>query len=195
MGANSEKQLLHFTTQSQWHQWLAANPEHTEGVRLKLRRKGGSQPGIDYAEALDVALCFGWIDGQSSALDEDFHIRVFTPRRARSVWSQVNRDHVARLAEEGRMQPAGIAAVEAAKADGRWEAAYRQSTQEVPEDLRLALDANPTAAAFFATLSAQNRFSILFRIGSVKRAQTRAARIADFVAMLERGETVHPQKR
>ena len=93
------------------------------------------------------------------------------------------------------MQPAGIEAVEAAKADGRWEAAYRQSTQEVPEDLRLALDANPTAAAFFATLSAQNRFAILFRIGSVKRAQTRAARIADFVAMLERGETVHPQKR
>lgn len=195
MGANSEKQLLHFSSPSQWHQWLADNLEHTEGVRLKLRRKDGSRPGISYAEALDVALCFGWIDGQSSALDEDFHIRVFTPRRARSVWSQVNREHVARLTAEGRMQPSGIVAVEAAKSDGRWEAAYRQSTQEVPEDLRLALDASPTAAAFFTTLSAQNRFAILFRIGSVKRAETREARIADFVAMLKRGETPHPQKR
>lgn len=195
MGANSEKVTLYFTEPSGWQAWLADNFASSEGVRLKLRRKDGRQPGIDYAEALDVALCFGWIDGQGNSLDDDFHLRVFTPRRPRSIWSQRNREHVARLTEEGRMQPPGIAAVEAAKADGRWEAAYRQANAVVPDDLQAALDASPAATAAFTTLTAQNRFAILFRVNSVKRPATRAAKIAGFVAMLERGETPYPQKR
>jgi uncharacterized protein YdeI (YjbR/CyaY-like superfamily) len=149
-------------------------------------------PGITYAEALDAALCFGWIDGQRSALDDNYHLQVFTPRRPRSIWSQRNRDHVERLTAEGRMRPPGQAQVDRAKADGRWDAAYRQSATDVPPDLQEALDASPAAAAFFAQLSSQNRFAILFRIGNVKRADTRARKIATFVEMLERGETVHP---
>ncbi|WP_349897243.1 YdeI/OmpD-associated family protein [Parafrigoribacterium soli] len=194
MGSNSEKELLYFHAPAEWEQWLGEHFARTEGVRLKLRRKNGALPGMSYAEALDVALCYGWIDGQVGALDDDFHLQVFSPRRPRSTWSQINRDHVARLVAEGRMRPSGQAAVDAAKADGRWDAAYRQATQEVPDDLQRALDLSPAAASFFATLSAQNRFAILLRIASVKREQTRAAKIATYVAMLERGETLYPQK-
>jgi len=194
MGANSEKEILHFETPAEWERWLAEHFARTEGVRLKLRRKNGSLPGVSYAEALDVALCYGWIDGQVGALDDDFHLQVFSPRRARSMWSQNNRDHVARLIAEGRMQPSGRAAVEAAKADGRWDAAYRQSDKTVPDDLQAALDASPKAAAFFLQLTGQNRFAILFRIGNVKREETRARKITEYVAMLERGETMYPQK-
>lgn len=194
MGSNSEKEIFHFTTTAEWQNWLAENFARTEGVRLKLRRKNGAHPGISYAEALDIALCFGWIDGQVGALDSNFHLQVFSPRRPRSMWSQNNRDHVARLIAEGRMQPSGLAAIDAAKADGRWDAAYRQSDKTVPDDLQQALDASPTAASFFHTLSAQNRFAIILRTTSVKRAETRAAKIAGYLAMLERGETIYPQK-
>jgi uncharacterized protein YdeI (YjbR/CyaY-like superfamily) len=180
----------------EWERWLAANAG-VDGVRLRLRKTSSARSGvvgITYAEALDSALCFGWIDGQAGALDEDYSLRVFTPRRARSMWSQRNRDHVARLTEAGRMRPSGLAEVERAKADGRWDAAYRQKDAPVPDDLRLALDANPAAKARFAELTAQNRFAILFRIGNVKREATRAAKIQQFVEMLERGETIHPQR-
>jgi len=194
MGSNSEKEVLYFTTQAEWQDWLAENFARAEGVRLKLRRKNGLLPGVSYAEALDVALCFGWIDGQVGALDSNFHLQVFSPRRPRSMWSQNNRDHVARLTAEGRMQAPGLAAVDAAKADGRWDAAYRQSDKTVPDDLQQALDTSPAAASFFLTLSAQNRFAIILRTTSVKRAETRAAKIAGYIAMLERGETIYPQK-
>ncbi|MCU1402850.1 MAG: bacteriocin-protection protein YdeI/OmpD-associated family [Microbacteriaceae bacterium] len=195
MGANSEKEILYFSDQFGWRDWLVTNFARTEGVRLKLRRKASTLPGVDYMEALEVALCFGWIDGQANSLDENFHLQVFSPRRSRSTWSQTNRDRVARLIADGRMQPPGIAQIEAAKADGRWDAAYaRQSETVVPEDLQQAIDANPSASAMFATLSSQNRFAIVFRTNGVKRAETRAAKIAGFVAMLERGETIHPQK-
>ena len=136
-----------------------------------------------------MALCFGWIDGQAQSDDEDFFIVAFQPRRPQSPWSQINQDHVARLIDEGKMRPGGFAEIERAKADGRWDAAYRQKDAPVPDDLRAALDANPAASAKFDTLGAQNRFAILFRIQSVKRAETRERKIAQYVDMLERGET------
>jgi uncharacterized protein YdeI (YjbR/CyaY-like superfamily) len=193
MAAVADKPILAVDSVEAWEEWLAANPG-SDGVRLRLRKKASPLPGITYAEALDSALCFGWIDGQAGSLDDDYHLQLFTPRRSRSMWSQRNRDHVARLTVAGRMRPSGIAEVERARADGRWEAAYRQKDAPVPDDLQVALEASPKAKAFFAQLSSQNRFAILFRIGNVKRAATRAAKIEMFVAMLERGETVHPQK-
>ena len=192
MTGASDKPVLEVGTVEEWEAWLADDPD-PGGVRLRLRKKASKRLGITYAEALDSALCFGWIDGQVGALDEDYHLQVFTPRRPRSVWSQRNRDHVARLIAAGRMRSAGLVEVERAKADGRWEAAYRQKDALVPDDLQAALDASPDAAALFAKLTSQNRFAILFRINSVKRAETRAAKIARFVAMLDRGETPHPQ--
>lgn len=191
MVAVHDKPILVVHTVAEWERFLEGNPA-ADGVRLQLRKISSPMPGITYAEALDAALCFGWIDGQRSALDDNYHLQVFTPRRPRSIWSQRNRDHVERLTAEGRMRPPGQAQVDRAKADGRWDAAYRQSATDVPPDLQEALDASPAAAAFFAQLSSQNRFAILFRIGNVKRADTRARKIATFVEMLERGETVHP---
>ncbi|MBP9052493.1 MAG: YdeI/OmpD-associated family protein [Ilumatobacteraceae bacterium] len=191
MVAVHDKPILVVHTVAEWERFLEGNPA-ADGVRLQLRKISSRMPGITYAEALDAALCFGWIDGQRSALDDNYHLQVFTPRRPRSIWSQRNRDHVERLTAEGRMRPPGQAQVDRAKADGRWDAAYRQSATDVPPDLQEALDASPAAAAFFAQLSSQNRFAILFRIGNVKRADTRARKIATFVEMLERGETVHP---
>ena len=190
MAAFSDKPLLEIDTVEQWESWLDANHGH-DGVRLRLRKKAAKVPGITYDEALEAALCFGWIDGQAASLGENYSLRLFTPRRARSIWSQRNRDIVGRLADEGRMRAAGAAEIERAKADGRWDAAYRWKGAEVPADLQSALDANPAAAAFFATVTSQNRFAILFRIGNVKRAETRARKIAEYVAMLERGETIH----
>ena len=191
MVAVHDKPILVVHTVAEWERFLEGNPA-ADGVRLQLRKISSRMPGITYAEALDAALCFGWIDGQRRALDDNYHLQVFTPRRPRSIWSQRNRDHVERLTAEGRMRPPGQAQVDRAKADGRWDAAYRQSATDVPPDLQEALDASPAAAAFFAQLSSQNRFAILFRIGNVKRADTRARKIATFVEMLERGETVHP---
>jgi uncharacterized protein YdeI (YjbR/CyaY-like superfamily) len=193
MAGVNDRELLLFATAAEFETWLADNLAH-DGIRLQLRKKSSTKPGMLYAEALDVALCWGWIDGQKGSLDEDYFFNGFSPRRARSPWSQVNREHVDRLTREGRMQPSGQAEVDRAKNDGRWDAAYRQSTAEVPADLQLALDASPTALAAFATLSSQNRFAILFRIGNVKRAETRARKIEEFVAMLERDETVYPQR-
>ncbi len=185
--------MLEVETVEEWEAWLAGSPD-SDGVRLRLRKKASQRSGITYAEALDSALCFGWIDGQAGALDDDYYLQVFTPRRPRSVWSQRNRDYVARLSAARRMRPGGVVEVERAKADGRWDVAYRQKDAPVPDDLQAALDARPRAAAFFADLTAQNRFAMLFRISSVKRAATRAAKIEAFVAMLERGETLYPQK-
>jgi uncharacterized protein YdeI (YjbR/CyaY-like superfamily) len=185
----ADKSLFHPHTVAEWEAFLDDDPPD-DGVRLQLRKKDSRMPGIRYAEALDVALCFGWIDGQSKRLDDDYMLQSFTPRRARSPWSQVNREHVARLDAAGRMRPGGLAEVDRAKADGRWDAAYRQKDAEVPADLRAALEAAPGASAFFDTLTKQQRFAFLFRLGSLTRAESRARRIDQYVAMLSRGESL-----
>jgi uncharacterized protein YdeI (YjbR/CyaY-like superfamily) len=194
MISHAERPELLFADASAWERWLDTNASTSDGVRLQLRHLSAPVAGLLYPDALDLALCFGWIDGTARALDDRFFFRDFGPRRPRSIWSKVNREHTERLVADGRMRPAGLAEIDRAKADGRWDAAYRQKGAEVPEDLAAALAANPTAAAAFAGLSGQNRFSLLFRIGNVKRAETRAAKIAGYVAALERGETIHPQK-
>jgi uncharacterized protein YdeI (YjbR/CyaY-like superfamily) len=194
MVSHAERIELLFADAAAWEHWLEANASTSDGVRLRLRRKTAPEPGLLYPDALDLALCFGWIDGTARALDDRFFFRDFGPRRPRSIWSKVNREHTERLLAAGTMRPAGLAEIDRAKADGRWDAAYRQKGAEVPEDLATALAANPAAAAAFAGLSGQNRFAILFRIGNVARAETRAAKIAGYVAALERGETIHPQK-
>jgi uncharacterized protein YdeI (YjbR/CyaY-like superfamily) len=158
---------------------------------VKLTKKSGKAPRLTKAEAVDAALCYGWIDGQLDKYDDEHWLVRFTPRKARSRWSQVNTARASQLIAEGRMREPGLAQVEAAKADGRWAAAYAPaSSAEVPLDLQRALDANPEAAQFFATLTGANRYAILYRIGAVKRPETRARKVAEFVAMLERGETL-----
>jgi uncharacterized protein YdeI (YjbR/CyaY-like superfamily) len=180
-----------------WRVWLQAHHDDAAGVWLVLAKKGTTQPTtLVYAQALDEALCHGWIDGQVRRRDDATFRQRFTPRRARSAWSQRNVAHVQRLRGEGRMHAAGERAVSAAQADGRWESAYAgQRTMQVPEDLETALAAEPRAREMFALLTSQNRYSVLLRIDAAKRSATRARRIEQFVAMLARGETVHPQKR
>ena len=193
MASVTDRELLLFATAAEFETWLASNLTH-EGIRVQLRKKSSTKPGMLYAEALDVALCWGWIDGQKGALDDDYFFNGFSPRRARSPWSQVNREHVERLTAEGRMRPEGQAEIDRAKADGRWDAAYRQKDAAIPADLQLALDANSAALEMFAKLSSQYRFAILFRIGNVKRAETRERKIGEFVSMLANGETIYPQR-
>lgn len=180
-----------------WRAWLAEHHSSPTGVWLVLAKKGTTQPtSLNYDQALDEALCHGWIDGQSRRRDETTYCQRFTPRRVRSPWSERNTGIVARLVTEGRMHPAGLAEVERAKADGRWEAAYAGSASiEVPPDLAAALARQPRAQAMFDILTSQNRYAILYRIGNAKRADTRARRIGQFVAMLARGDTVYPQQK
>jgi uncharacterized protein YdeI (YjbR/CyaY-like superfamily) len=180
-----------------WRSWLDTHHGDQTGVWLVLAKKGITQPtSLTYDQALEEALCQGWIDGQVRRGDERTYQQRFTPRRTRSQWSSRNVGLVERLTAVGRMQRAGLAEVERAKADGRWAAAYAgQATIEVPIDLSAALRANPDAQAMFDTLSSQNRYAILYRIQNARRADTRTRRIEQFVAMLARGETVHPQKR
>ena len=180
-----------------WRLWLAEHHEGSAGVSLVLAKKGITEPtSLTYDQALDEALCYGWIDGQVQRRDETTYRQRFTRRRSRSSWSKRNVGIVERLRLEGRMHPAGVAEVERAKADGRWEAAYAGSASiEVPPDLAAALAAEPRAGAMFEILTAQNRYAVLYRIDTAKRAETRSRRIEQFVAMLARGETVYPQKR
>ena len=184
------KPKLHVDSVADWEAWLNSDPD-PDGVRLRLRKKATAQPGITYAEALDVALCFGWIDGQSQSLDADYYLQTFTPRRARSLWSKVNIGHVTRLIEEGRMRPQGQHEIDRAKADGRWDRAYRQRDGDLPVELQEALDADPELARAFASQSAQNRFAMAFRVANLKRPASRAARVAQYVEMLRHGETLH----
>jgi len=191
----AEKPIVHCADAEEWRRWLAANAGASDGIRLAIAKKASGLSSVSYAEAVDEALCFGWIDGQKGALDENFFVQNFGPRRPGSIWSLINREKATAFIASGRMQPAGLAEVERAKANGRWDAAYAGSkTIEVPAAFRAALDAEPAAAAFFETLSSQNRFAILFRLGNVKRDETRARKIAEYVAMLARGETIYPQK-
>lgn len=179
--------------QAAWRAWLADHHEESGGVWLKIAKAGSNHRSATYAEALDEALCFGWIDGQKRALDADHWLQRFTPRRPRSKWSRVNTEKAQSLIASGRMQPAGQAEVDAAKADGRWDAAYApQRRASVPDDLAAALAANPAAAEAFDQLDSRNRYAILYRIDDAKRPQTRAARISKFVGMLARGERPHP---
>jgi uncharacterized protein YdeI (YjbR/CyaY-like superfamily) len=181
-----------FATPEEWEEWLRAHHDTAPGVWIKFARKGSGIPTVTYMEALHAALCFGWIDGQARGGDESFYVQRFTPRRARSVWSKRNVKFATALIESGRMEPAGLREVERAKADGRWDAAYdAPSTATVPDDLQAALDAEPEAAAFFATLKSQNRYAILHRVQTAKKPETRARRIETFVAMLKRGETLY----
>jgi uncharacterized protein YdeI (YjbR/CyaY-like superfamily) len=181
-----------FVTPKDLESWLEENHASAEGVWLKIAKKGASEPSVTYAEALEVALCFGWIDSQKRGLDETHFLQRFTPRRPRGRWSKINRGKAEALIEAGRMRPAGLAQVEAAKADGRWEAAYEgQGSAKVPPDLRRELDANPAAAEFFNTLDGANRYAIVYRLEEAKKPETRERRLRKFVAMLERGEKVH----
>ena len=183
---------LAFASDADWEAWLEEHHADPLGVWVKIAKKSSGIPTVAYPDVLETALCFGWIDGQRKALDDRYFLQRFTPRRARSRWSQVNRDKVEALLKAGRMRPAGIAEVERAKADGRWDAAYASvSTMEVPADLQRELDARPGAAAFFNTLNSQNRYSILYRLHDAKRPDTRARRLEQFVAMLEAGETIY----
>ncbi|KES07840.1 hypothetical protein BU52_07920 [Streptomyces toyocaensis] len=182
-----------FGTQADWEEWLAGHHGDAGGVWVKIPRKGSGAAGIDYATALESALCYGWIDGHKKGLDDTYWLQRFTPRRPRSRWSAVNRQKALDLIGQGRMRPPGLREVERARADGRWEAAYASPrTAVVPDDLRAALDAAPGARDFFATLDSRNRYAILHRIEEAKRPQTRAARIEKFVAMLAEGKTLHP---
>jgi uncharacterized protein YdeI (YjbR/CyaY-like superfamily) len=178
-----------------WRAWLAEHHARPEGVLLVLAKKGTREPtSLSYEEALQEALCHGWIDGQIRRRDEATYFQRFTPRRRRSAWSRTNVRRVEQLIKQGRMRPAGLAQIEAAKADGRFDAAYAgQATIEVPEDLTVALAASPTAQETFEQLTSQNRYAILYRLTTIKRPETRARRIETYIGMLERGETLHPQ--
>jgi uncharacterized protein YdeI (YjbR/CyaY-like superfamily) len=187
-----ELPMIAFADADAWEAWLEVEHARADGAWLKIAKRGAGVATVTHAEALDVAICFGWIDGTRRALDETYFLQRFTPRRRGSRWSQINTEKAQALIAAGRMRPAGLAEVQAAKADGRWDAAYAgQRTATVPDDLQAALDANPAAAAFFATLTSQNRYAILYRVQDAKRPATRARRIAQFVAMLARGETLH----
>jgi uncharacterized protein YdeI (YjbR/CyaY-like superfamily) len=180
-----------------WHRWLAKHHAESDGVWLVIAKKGTTTPtSLRIADALDEALCQGWIDGQRLGRDDATFLQRFTPRRSRSMWSKRNIGYVARLESEGRMRAAGRAEIERAKADGRWDAAYGGAADMVPSDeLLAALDAEPRAKAMFEILTSQNRFAVVFRISQAKKPETRARRIEQFVAQLARGETIHPQKR
>jgi uncharacterized protein YdeI (YjbR/CyaY-like superfamily) len=185
--------VIGFEDSAAWESWLDEHHATAAGAWLKIAKKGCREPTVSYAEALDVALCYGWIDGQKGGLDEEFWLQRFTPRRPRSRWSLINTEKTARLVEAGRMRPAGLREVETARADGRWDAAYAgQAAITVPDDLASELASNDAARAFFETISSVNRYAILYRIGDAKRPQTRAKRIATYVAMLAEGKTIHP---
>jgi uncharacterized protein YdeI (YjbR/CyaY-like superfamily) len=181
-----------FATRSDLEAWLEDNHGSSPGIWLKIAKKGSGVESVDYAEALELALCFGWIDSQKRGLDESFFLQRFTPRRPRGKWSQINRTKAEELIAAGAMRSAGLAEVEAAKADGRWDAAYAgQRAATVPDDLRQELDRSPAAHEFFESLDAANRYAILYRLQEAKKPETRERRLSKFIAMLERGEKIH----
>lgn len=186
----ADKVLLVVVSAAEWERWIIEQGTD-DGVRLKLRKRLSSVSGLTYDEALDVALCHGWIDGQVARLDDDYVLQAFTPRRRNSPWSQRNVGHVERLTAAGLMREGGQAEIDRAKADGRWDAAYQVKDAPVPADLRAAIDANPKAAEFFESLSAQNRWAMIFRLSQLKRAETRERNITKYVAMLAQGEKIY----
>ena len=186
--------VIAFASREAWDAWLSAQPANAKGLWLKLAKKSSGIQSISKDDAVDTALCHGWIDGQLDPFDENHWLVRFTPRKPTSIWSEKNRARALELVKLGRMRPAGMREIERARSDGRWDKAYAsQRTAELPEDLAAALAKNPKASAFFATLNRVNRYAILHRTHTAKKAETRAARIAKFVAMLAKGETIHPQ--
>jgi len=190
----ADKLPIHlFAGPDELEKWLEENHASSQGVWLQIAKKGAPETSVTYGEALELALCFGWIDSQKRGFDETHFLQRFTPRRPRGRWSKINREKAEALIEARKVRPAGLAEVEAAKADGRWEAAYEgQRTAKVPPDLQRELDANPAAAEFFASLSSANRYAIVYRLDEAKKPETRERRLKKFVAMLERGEKIHP---
>ena len=185
-------QIFFFESQNEWETWLADNYELQEGVMLKFAKKGSGVTSINYSEALDVALCYGWIDGQVRAIDDAFYMQKFTPRRPRSVWSKRNIGKVEELTKLGKMKQPGLTEVEAAKADGRWEQAYDSPAHAtITPELEAALNAHPKAKAFFETLNKANRYAVIWRITTARKPETRAARLAKIMTMLENKETFH----
>ncbi len=183
--------VLSFADAAEWEDWLGRHHASAKGVWLWLAKAGSGLTSVSRADALDIALCFGWIDGQGRSLDAESWLQKFTPRGRRSIWSKRNREHVERLIQSGQMRAAGLAAIEAAKQDGRWDRAYDSpASAEVPQDLKDALTRKPEALRFFETLTSSNRYAFLHRIQTAVRPETRARRIEKFVAMLERGETL-----
>jgi len=184
--------VLLFADADALESWLEQHHAEPEGIWLRIAKKGAPEPSVTYAEAVELALCFGWIDGQRRALDATHFLQRFTPRRPRGRWSKINREKAEALIAAERVRPAGMAEIEAARADGRWEDAYEgQRTAKVPADLQRELDANPAAAEFFAGLDSANRFAIVYRLGEAKKPETRERRLRKYVAMLERGEKIH----
>jgi uncharacterized protein YdeI (YjbR/CyaY-like superfamily) len=187
--------VLAFASSAEWEAWLAAQPDTSKGVWLKLAKAASGIPSVSKQEAIDGALCHGWIDGQLDKFDADHWLIRFTPRRPNGVWSRINRERALVLIELGRMRPAGLKEIERAKHDGRWEAAYaQQSKATVPDDLQSALDRKPAAKRHFEKLDSHNRYAILYRVQGAKKPETRAQRIEKYVTMLARGETIYPKK-
>ena len=192
MPTSNDLPVLAFASQSNWADWLAKNHDKSDGLWLKVAKKDSGIPSVTIVEALDMALCYGWIDGQRGSFDYKYYLQKYTPRRPKSTWSKINVEKVKRLITSGQMQPAGLAAIEAAKADGRWAKAYDgQKTMTVPKDFQAALNKNKKAKAFFATLNSVNRYAILFRIHNVKKAETRTRKIKQFIEMLEKNEKIY----
>jgi len=186
-------EMVSFADAEEWSAWLASRHQSSLGVWLKIAKKASNTTSITYAAALEVALAWGWIDGQKGKFDEAWWLQRFTPRGSRSMWSKINREKAIALIAAGKMMPSGLAEVERAKKDGRWDRAYEsQSRASLPADLEKALAKNPRAKKFFATLDARNRYAVLFRVHHAKKAETRARRIAQFVEMLAKGEKLHP---
>lgn len=193
---SSEKEIRLFAKPSDWEAWLAGKHGSSQGVWLRLGKKGSRTRSVTYAEALEVALCYGWIDGQKLAESEQAWLQRFLPRSARSIWSRINREKAQALIARGRMQPAGHAAIDVAKKNGNWDAAYESpNAAAVPPDFQAALDANPQAREFFDALDRANRYAVLFRIQTAKKPETRARKIQEFIQMLKRRERIHQPRR
>jgi uncharacterized protein YdeI (YjbR/CyaY-like superfamily) len=189
---STEAPVLFFANKTKWASWLNQNHDKSSGIWLQLAKKSPNKTSLTYAEALEEALCFGWIDGQKKGYDDSFWLQKFTPRRPKSIWSKINRAKAEELIKSGRMKPAGLREMESAKQDGRWEQAYdSQKVATVPSDFQARLNRSRKAKAFFATLNSANRYAILFRIQTAKKAETRARRIERFIEMLERNEKLH----
>jgi uncharacterized protein YdeI (YjbR/CyaY-like superfamily) len=187
-----ELPTLLFPAAADFETWLEKNHAAPDGIWLKIAKKGASEPSVTYGEALELGLCFGWIDSQKRGLDEEHFLQRFTPRRPRGRWSKINREKAEELIEAGKMRPAGMAEVEAAKGDGRWDGAYEgQRNAVVPDDLKRELAGNTGAREFFEALDSANRYAVIYRLNDAKKPETRERRLRKFVAMLERGEKIH----
>ncbi|WEK55946.1 MAG: YdeI/OmpD-associated family protein [Candidatus Cohnella colombiensis] len=190
---SSDLPVMSFADQLSFESWLYSNCDTSPGIRLQIAKKNSGVVTVSYDEALESALCYGWVDSQKEKFDEKMWVQRFTPRRANSIWSKVNKDKAELLITNGRMKPSGFNAIEVAKKNGQWDKAYEsQSIASIPEDFAIELERNVKAKAFYDTLNSQNKYAILFRIHNVKKQETRAKRIQQFVAMLEKGEKIYP---